>query len=251
MRAEMLGTFNNVCYLILVASSGTGSLAAVAEARRQIEDEERIRQRERVKQEKLEMQKERNRLKERERLMLKKEQEVEEERQRIERERTQERQIVVAPPARIHGDDQAAEGGGSNGMFIRCDKNFLELQQQRHSPWLFGGLAELIHNAYDHGQATELRISVFQDAFHKEEVLELRDNGIGMPEEIIKTQLFSFGKAYDTSKRDEGSGIGEYIHCTHTLYSYTVLMHYTHALYTQVSTGWASSRGVCGWHLPW
>ena len=94
--------------------------------------------------------------------------------------------------------------------FVRINKNFLEMQQERHSQWLFGGLAELIHNSYDHGKATKVQIKVFYDNFQKENVLEICDNGDGMLEDVVSTQLFSFGKEYDRSQRTEDSGIGQY-----------------------------------------
>jgi hypothetical protein len=105
---------------------------------------------------------------------------------------------------------------GVSTLQLKVAKNFLEVQQERHSEWLFGGLAELIHNSYDHGNATLLEIDAFEDENHKDEkgmpeqVLEVRDNGQGMPEQVVSEQLFSFGKDYDLSKREQGSGIGQY-----------------------------------------
>ena len=106
--------------------------------------------------------------------------------------------------------EKLSTAGNCSKIYVKCAKNFLDVQQERHSSWLFGGLAELIHNAHDHGKAKELHIKVFHDNNHNEDVLEILDKGVGMPAHVVSEQLFSFGKDYDTSKREEGSGIGQY-----------------------------------------
>jgi hypothetical protein len=77
----------------------------------------------------------------------------------------------------------------------------LTLQHQKHSEWLFGGIAELVHNASDAG-ATQLNISHFYDDVHKEDVLEILDNGDGMTPDVVKNKLLSFGGDYDPGNRD-------------------------------------------------
>jgi hypothetical protein len=85
---------------------------------------------------------------------------------------------------------------------MKVANNFLTLQSQKHANWLFGGIAELIHNASDAG-ATSIAINYFQDHAHNDDdVLEICDNGSGMSPDIVTNILLSFGRNYDSTTRD-------------------------------------------------
>uniref|UniRef100_A0A0G4G9P0 CW-type domain-containing protein n=1 Tax=Chromera velia CCMP2878 TaxID=1169474 RepID=A0A0G4G9P0_9ALVE len=101
-------------------------------------------------------------------------------------------------PGRTTSINQTA----SPGMLVRVQKNYLEGMQQRHGAWLFGGVAEMVHNSSD-ADATQLYIDVFFDSHHQENVLEVRDNGTGMSPETVKDRLFSFGRDEAETQRDQ------------------------------------------------
>jgi hypothetical protein len=85
---------------------------------------------------------------------------------------------------------------------MKVANNFLTLQSQKHANWLFGGIAELIHNASD-ANATQISINYFQDTAHdNDSVLEICDNGIGMSPYTVQNILLSFGRDYDPNQRD-------------------------------------------------
>lgn len=90
----------------------------------------------------------------------------------------------------------------TNHRTLQVAKNFLTLQSQKHANWLFGGIAELIHNASDAG-ATRININHFYDIAHNNDnVLEIYDNGSGMSPITVGEILLSFGRDYDPNERD-------------------------------------------------
>ena len=106
------------------------------------------------------------------------------------------------PPSLISSSGAHQQSSSSHHRTIKVANNFLTLQSQKHANWLFGGLAELIHNASDAG-ATKISLNYFQDIAHENDhVLEICDNGSGMSPTIVQNILLSFGRDYNPNERD-------------------------------------------------
>jgi serine/threonine protein kinase len=87
---------------------------------------------------------------------------------------------------------------------MQVDKSFLSTLSQNHV-WLFGALAELLHNSSDAG-STDLQINVREEegkeGGKEAMVLEIKDNGEGMSHGEMEA-MFRLGKTYARDRDDD------------------------------------------------
>jgi serine/threonine protein kinase len=87
---------------------------------------------------------------------------------------------------------------------MHVDKSFLSTLSQNHV-WLFGALAELLHNSSDAG-STDLQIHVREEERKQDGkeamVLEIKDNGEGMSHGEMEA-MFRLGKTYARDRDDD------------------------------------------------
>lgn len=103
-------------------------------------------------------------------------------------------ELVPSVPPSMHPPLSSLPSLPANGVLGR---NYLNVLQQNHNEWMFGGLLELIHNSSDAG-AKVINIRHFKDINHNDEdVLEVLDDGIGIAPQKVKVSLLNFGN--DTS----------------------------------------------------
>ncbi|GAB5029758.1 inactive receptor partial [Nannochloropsis oceanica] len=100
-----------------------------------------------------------------------------------------------------------------SSSFMQVDKSILSTLSQNHV-WLFGALAELLHNSSDAG-STDLQIHVREEE-RKENgkgvmVLEIKDNGEGMSHGEMEA-MFRLGKTYARDQDDnlQAQRVGRY-----------------------------------------
>ncbi|CAM9500903.1 unnamed protein product, partial [Hapterophycus canaliculatus] len=85
------------------------------------------------------------------------------------------------------------------------DGLYVTYADKTHS-WVFGAIAELIHNSYDAG-ATEVRVSIDHLGPEKTTNFVVVDNGSGMTHREV-TQLFQLGKESEYDRRIGCNGVG-------------------------------------------
>jgi len=119
-----------------------------------------------------------------------------------------------SPPLPSYSTTSASfSSSSSSSSFMQVDKSFLSTLSQNHV-WLFGALAELLHNSSDAG-STDLQINVREEEGReggKEAmVLEIKDKGEGMSHGEMDA-MFRLGKTYarDRDESEQAQRVGRY-----------------------------------------
>ena len=120
---------------------------------------------------------------------------------------TQQRPSLPSSAAFSSSTSSSSPSTSSSGA-ATVHADYLGTLAQSHSDFLFGGFAELLHNAVDSG-ATDVRIEVVERSKGKfaSDTLEVRDNGCGMSRAELE-RMMRFGKERQVSGEDVAGKYG-------------------------------------------